>query len=150
MKQPTLIDILEKMSEHLATIPVASDCSLSHGYESAEEFMADVAEAYDRGYAQIEDADGELFDIIDEVTISRVNPIDEDEPETVEELYEDTCDEEPEPETGTPMAKWQAAQLKILDVINNTLDSTEPITPQQAETILTLAAARETIIRDKY
>ena len=141
MKQLTIYDILDAIEPQ----PPVSDCSLSHGYESAEEFMDDVAEAHSKGYRQIIDADGESFTIIDETLISRDSEEDDgddcEEPDTVEELDE---------ETPLPMAKWQAAQLKIIDVINNTLDQKGPITPQQADTILTLAAARETLLKDKY
>jgi hypothetical protein len=90
----------------------------------------------------------ELENILDQVIEGFKEAI-EREPATVEELDElipdipDLSDKEPEP----TMPKWEAAQLRILDVINNTLSRTAPISLETAATLKTLAEARELIIR---
>lgn len=92
----------------------------------------------------------DLLDYVENLT----QELDVPEPETVEDLDEQIHFPHPEEdddcceaEGSVELPKWRAADFRILDIINNTLSQKAPISQNQAETLLTLAAVRETICR---
>ena len=110
-------------------------------------FVADLKYAVDQGYEYISMSDGKVFSIdSDEQSLTEVDLTEEELQEfakihaELKQAIEDELDDEDD------YCKNCHNLMLIDDIINNTLTSTDDITPQQADTLYRLAQLKHLLV----
>ena len=106
-------------------------------------FATDVKYAFSEGYEFIQDSTGMTFSILADNKLVEVDV-------TEEELQAAAAIEQDEVVEDLPSEEYctECHNIMLIDgIINNTLSQTDPITPQQAETMIKLAHLKEMLLK---
>ena len=122
------------------------------GPESTERqdrlFKADLDYAIDQGYEYISMSDGKVFSInVEDNSLTEVDLTEEELQEfaKIHAELKQSIEDELDDEDGEYCKNCHNLML-IDDIINNTLTSTEDITPQQADTLVKLAQLKTLLV----